>query len=78
MTVREQNGQEIAYVEPGYSFVTWDAVAEPSVAGAVLNLAESKTRHIRRAVKAGIISQEAYQEAFCEEIRKYFGIKRID
>lgn len=44
LEVREHNGEEMSFVMPGFRFVTWDCVAEPSVHGAYINLAESKNR----------------------------------
>lgn len=46
MEVHEHNGQEVYYVTEGYRFVTWDAVAEPSVHGAVLQIQEGKLRPV--------------------------------
>ena len=31
MEIRDNGGQELYFVTEGYRFVTWDAVAEPSV-----------------------------------------------
>ena len=44
MEMRESGGEEVFYVTEGFSFVTWDAVADPSVGNAYLTIAESKTR----------------------------------
>jgi hypothetical protein len=51
MEVREEGGQEIFYVTEGYRFVTWDAVAEPSVTGAILNIQEGKLRPLQQYKK---------------------------
>jgi hypothetical protein len=51
MEVREENGQEVYYVTEGYRFVTWDAVAEPSVQGAILQLVEGKLRPVMKPAR---------------------------
>lgn len=71
MEVREENGQEIYYVTEGYRFVTWDAVAEPSVHGAILNIAEGRSRPMnRRAVapKAPVKKGPSIQEQHVRKI----------
>lgn len=52
MEVREEGGQEVYYVTEGYRFVTWDAVAEPSVHGARLQIVEGKLQPIMNFKKA--------------------------
>lgn len=75
MEVGERNGQEIYRVMPGYAFVTWDAVAEPSVNGAILNIQESlnkKLRPVRR--EQSRLSPEAYDRLLVSEIDKFFDL----
>jgi hypothetical protein len=57
-------GEEIYEVQPGYKFVTFDAVAEPSVPGSYLAVMESKQRMMKRNLRA---EREA---RLIEEIRK--------
>lgn len=40
-------GQEFFKVSPGFTFVTFDVVAEPSVAGSYLNVMESRNRLLK-------------------------------
>lgn len=80
MEVRESNGEEYYEVLPGYSFVTWDAVAEPSVSGANLNVMEGVDRRlapIHKARAANKLSQKSYDRELMREINSYFGIKEI-
>jgi len=77
MELKELGGQELYYVVPGYRFVTWDAVAEPSVSGAVLHLMEGKLRSIRRRQPivrprpAGILSKHAYESKLVGEVASF-------
>ena len=52
-------GREVMKVLPGYSFVTFDVVAEPSVHGSYLHLMESKQRQLntRRELEKKFISE---------------------
>lgn len=76
MEVTEQNGQEIYRVMPGYTFVTWDAVAEPSVNGAILNIQESLNKRIRPLrVEQRRLSPQAYNNLLVNEINKFFGLE---
>ena len=76
MEISEDNGKEIYRVLPGYSFVTWDVVAEPSVSGAVLNIQESLHRKVRPIQEnKAMFSPEVYQDMLVKEINKYFGVK---
>jgi hypothetical protein len=76
MEISEDNGKEIYRVLPGYSFVTWDVVAEPSVSGAVLNIQEGLHRKVRPIQeKKAMFSPEVYQDMLVKEINKYFGVK---
>jgi hypothetical protein len=75
MDVRDQGGQEIYTVTEGYRFVTWDAVAEPSVTGAILHICEGKLKPLNRSVKReipkGVFTTEAYQKRLAKEISEY-------
>lgn len=73
--VSESNGQETYRVLPGYTFVTWDAVAEPSVNGAILNIQEDLKKRISplKAMKKKF-SPSVYQNMVVEEINKFFGL----
>lgn len=78
MEMIEQDGQQQYRVMPGYTFVTWDAVAEPSVSGAILNINEGLVKRLRpMKKKKQVLSQEAYQRALVEEINKFFGLKNL-
>jgi len=70
MEIRENGGQELYYVSPGYRFVTWDAVAEPSVTGAVLQLCEGKLRPIKRS-GAKPSYKPVYDRMLVQEVQKY-------
>jgi hypothetical protein len=73
--VSESNGQETYRVLPGYTFVTWDAVAEPSVKGAILNIQEDLKKRMSplKAMKKKF-SPSVYQNMVVEEINKFFGL----
>jgi len=73
--VSESNGQETYRVLPGYTFVTWDAVAEPSVNGAILNIQEDLKKRMTplKAMKKKF-SPSVYQNMVVEEINKFFGL----
>lgn len=76
MEIVEHNGKDIYRVLPGYSFVTWDVVAEPSVSGAVLNISEGLNRKVRPIQeKKHLFKPEVYQDMLVKEINKYFGLK---
>lgn len=56
-----REGREILEVAPGFRFITWDAVNEPSVLGTKLNMMESKR----------LISQKsAIEKQFLSEYKK--------
>jgi len=76
MEVVESSGKELYRVMPGYTFVTWDAVAEPSVNGAILNIQEGLSRRIKplNQIKHKF-KPEVYQSMLVKEINKYFGLK---
>jgi hypothetical protein len=76
MEMVENSGKELYRVMPGYAFVTWDAVAEPSVNGAILNIQESLNNRLRPIKQARAkFSPEVYQNRLVNEINKFFGLK---
>lgn len=76
MEVSEDGGREVYRVLPGYAFVTWDAVAEPSVNGAILNIQEGLNRRIRPLRKEqSRLGPTAYQRLLVREINDYFSLK---
>jgi hypothetical protein len=81
MELREmQEGKQYYEVMPGYQFVTWDSVAEPSVTGATLAVLESLNRQlapVRRAQAKHPFSKAEYESLLIEEISRYFGMKDI-
>lgn len=77
MEVMERRGQQIYQVMPGYSFVTWDAVAEPSVSGAILNIQEGLAKRLRPIKESkNKFSPAAYQNLLVSEIEKYFDLDK--
>jgi len=76
MEVSEQGGHEVYRVMPGYSFVTWDAVAEPSVNGAILNIQESLNRRIRPlAQQRDKFPRATYEKMLVKEINSFFDLR---
>lgn len=76
MEVVENAGKELYRVMPGYAFVTWDAVAEPSVNGAILNIQEGINKRLRPMRREkNRFSPEAYSSMLVKEINNYFGLK---
>jgi len=76
MEVTEHDGHEVHRVMPGYSFVTWDAVAEPSVNGAILNIQEGLNRRIRPMQKSRPkFSKVTYEKMLVKEINSFFNLK---
>lgn len=77
MDIVEHNGKEVYKVMPGYAFVTWDVVAEPSVSGAILNIQESLTKRLKPIKQQKhLFSPSVYQNMLVEEINKFFGLNR--
>lgn len=77
MEVAEHHGNQIYRVMPGYSFVTWDVVAEPSVNGAILQIQESLTKRLRPIKESrNKFSREAYQNLLVKEIDEFFGVNK--
>lgn len=76
MEMVESNGMERYRVLPGYTFVTWDAVAEPSVQSAIMSVCESVgNRFVKPGQKSKIkpqYSKELYESMLVEEINKLF------
>lgn len=60
-----KEGNEFLRVLPGYTFVTFDVVAEPSVHGSYLNVMESKNRLLgkKNVVTRESIEKEIYKAA---------------
>lgn len=78
MDVRDHGGQETYYVTEGYRFVTWDAVAEPSVSGAILHICEGKLKPLKKTVhnvSGSTFTTEAYQKRLVKEISEYLSKK---
>ncbi len=77
MEIVEHNGKDLYSVQEGYSIVTFDCVAEPSVEGAVLkNVNESLTKRLRPIKEQkNRFSPEAYQNLLVKEINQFFGLK---
>lgn len=77
MEVMEHNGHDVYRVMPGYAFVTWDVVAEPSVHGAILNIQEGLTRRIKPIQQQRhLFSEDVYQGLLVKEIDSYFGLDK--
>lgn len=75
MEVAESNGQEYYRVMPGYSFVTWDAVAEPSVQGAILDIQESLNRRLKPIKQQqNRLAPDTYQNMLVKEINRFFNL----
>lgn len=78
MELVEEGGREIYRVMPGYAFVTWDVVAEPSVSGAILNIQESLSKRLRplkqEQQKKKLFSPAVYQRRIVEEIENFFNL----
>lgn len=77
MEVVESHGQQVYRVMPGYSFVTWDAVAEPSVNGAILNIQEGILKRVRPLhEQKNQFSPEVYNNLVVEQIEQFFGLAK--
>lgn len=75
MEVVENAGKEMYQVLPGYAFVTWDAVAEPSVNGAILNIQESLNKRLKPIKKdQHRFSPDAYSALLVKEINRFFSL----
>jgi len=75
MEVVENNGHQTYNVMPGYSFVTWDAVAEPSVSGAILNIQEGLSKRLRPLHRSRPrFNEETYQQMLVNEINDFFNL----
>lgn len=76
MEVVENAGKEMYQVLPGYTFVTWDAVAEPSVSGAILNIQESLNKRLRPIQKErNRFAPDVYNNILVTEINKFFDLE---
>jgi len=74
-------GKQVYYVLPGYSYVTFDAVAEPSVQGATLSVMESikkKTKPIKEAYNKNLLDNEEYERLLVEAIHDLFGTESLN
>lgn len=77
MEVSEHQGHQVYRVMPGYSFVTWDAVAEPSVNGAILQIQEGLNRRLRPLRESrNKFSSAAYQNLLVQEIENFFDLNK--
>ncbi len=75
MEVVERDGSELYRVMPGYQFVTWDAVAEPSVSGAILQIQENLNRRLRPVrQQRNKFAPEVYRNLLVDEINKFFDL----
>lgn len=85
MEMRESSGKQFYEVMPGYQFVTWDAVAEPSVGGATLNVMEQLNRKIKplseskqRADRRGnLLESREYERMLVEAVHDFFETKPL-
>lgn len=74
------NNKQLYYVQPGYTIVTWDVVAEPSVSGCTLAVMEGLNKTIKplhEARRKNLLVQATYEKLLLEEIDKYFNLKPI-
>jgi hypothetical protein len=65
-STRLAEGDEAFEVQPGFAFVTFDAVAEPSVSGTQLMVMESRNRNLRRSGS----NRKALEKSLVEEFRR--------
>lgn len=80
MEMRESSGKQFYEVMPGYQFVTWDSVAEPSVNGATLAVMESlraKTKPLTEAAqharkKRNLLESAEYERLLVEAVHDFF------
>lgn len=70
MEVKESKGRKLHYVQPGFRFITWDVVAEPSVSGAFLQLVEGRQRLMRRELAPNLLSRRSYESMLVREIQR--------
>lgn len=72
MEVSDNGGREVYTVTEGYRFVTWDAVAEPSVSGAILHICEGKLHPVKMIQKVpkknGIFDRRIYERKLGAEL----------
>ena len=68
-STRLAEGDEILEVQPGFNFVTFDAVAEPSVSDTQLMVMESRERNLR----VGRGDRANAEVALLEEFNRLFG-----
>lgn len=65
-------GEEVLRVLPGYTFVTFDIVAEPSVPGAILSVMESRNRMLNN----GTNYRGSIERAILKETKNLLGLKK--
>ncbi len=63
-----REGSEFLRVLPGYTFVTFDVVAEPSVHGSYLSVMESKNK---LATRKGGVTREALEKEILKATKKF-------
>lgn len=74
-------GRQVQYVCEGYMFVTWDAVAEPSVHGATLTVLEGLRRKAQPIVEAkakNLLRKEEYEHLLVTTIHDFFETKPLN
>ncbi len=77
--VKERNGEEAYYVTEGFRLVTFDAVAEPSVTGARLQLVEGRLRPLNKikppaAFNDNLVDSKHYEQMMLEEFNRHLGL----
>lgn len=85
MELRESKEGQYHIVLEGYMFVTWDAVAEPSVSGATLNIVENLNRKVKplkesrnRFVREdNLLEAFEYERLLVEAVHDFFETKPI-
>lgn len=65
-------GEEVLRVLPGYTFVTFDVVAEPSVQDSYLTVQESRNR----LIKGGRNHRTSLEKAILKETKNILGLKK--
>ncbi len=76
MELVESGGKEIYRISEGYTIITWDVVAEPSVTGAIMNISEGLSKKIAPLKKQrGMMPKAVYESKLVQEINKYFDLK---
>lgn len=77
MELTEDNHRGKFYrVCPGYTILTWDVVADPSVKNAVLQISESVQNAFTNPRTKKLFSRDLYQKALLEEINRFFNVSK--